>query len=254
MSMAMQRAVAVIPARGGSKRLPRKNVHPVRGVPLLAYTIQAALASKSIESVAVSTEDAEIAEVAQLWGARVIERPIEFAQDGSAIDDVLRHAVGSYRAQGIEPGILVWLQADVPLRREGLIDEIVEMMRGDTSLSAVATAFKVTQHPDVMKVVDEHGLLRPVEPSVTAYRMQDLSERFLLDGAVVAIRPDNLFAYTRPGLHRYLGPRAKMAVQDHPMYSLNVETPEEVELAEFYLERYPRYRLEPLTTDVMSRK
>lgn len=238
------RVFALIPARGGSKRLPRKNVHPIHGVPLIAYTIRAALAAVSVDRVAVSTEDAEIAEVARAWGAEVIHRPAELAQDTSPIDDTLRHGLDACRtAGGAVAEILVWLQADVPIRRAGLIDCAVEMLWTDARISAVATGFRVTQHPLVMKELDAEGYLRPVELDVGAYRMQDLPPRFLLDGAIVAIRSQNFERYREAGVHLYLGSHPKLLVQEHSMYSLNVETPEDVELAAFYLERFSQHRV-----------
>lgn len=239
------KVVALIPARSGSKRLPRKNVHPIRGVPLIAYTIYASLLARFIDRLAVSTDDPEVIDVARAWGVEVIERPAEFCQDTSPIDEALRHALEAWRqVMGAPPEILVWLQADVPIRKPGLIDRAVEILRTDPRASAVATGFKVSQHPAWMKTIYGEGYLRSLNTHVAQYRMQDLPELFLLDGAVVAMRAKNLEEYGEPnGLHLYLGARPRLLLQEHPMYSLNVETAWQVELAEFYLERYPEHQI-----------
>lgn len=239
--------IGVIPARGGSKRFPRKNLQPLRGVPLLAYTIYAALAARALDGVFVSTEDAEIAEVARRWGATVIARPPEFAADTSPIDDALRHVLGAAGAgAGREADVLVWLQADVPIRGAGVIDRAVRMLLDDADASAVATGFAVTQHPAWAKKLDGDGYLEPADPSVTVFRHQELPPLYLLDGAVVALRAQNLAeCLGRTGLHLYLGKRPRLLVQTHAMYSLNIETEEQIALGEFYLERHPDHRVPP---------
>ncbi len=239
------RVVGVIPARGGSKRLPRKNLQPLRGAPLIAYTIAAARAARSLDAVLVSSDDAEILEVAGRCGAEPVPRPAELATDGAPIDDALRHALQWSRARhGVDADILVWLQADVPVRAKGCIDRTVEMLCGDPKASAVATANRVTQHPAWMKTIDADGYASRYDADATEYRFQGLTPLYLLDGAVVTLRAGNLFAYgDARGIHRYLGDRPRLVVQAHPMYSLNVEEPAHVELAEFYLERHPEYRL-----------
>ena len=87
------KSIAIIPARGGSKGVPRKNVQPLAGKPLIAWTIKAALASTIIERVIVSTEDAEIAGVAQQFGAEVIWRPDEIATDTASSESALLHVL-----------------------------------------------------------------------------------------------------------------------------------------------------------------
>jgi CMP-N-acetylneuraminic acid synthetase len=239
--------VAVIPARGGSKRLARKNVLPVRGVPLIAYTIHAARSATRITEVVVSTDDPEISAIAERWGARCIRRPPGLCLDTSPIDEALRHALAVLSEEPEEPPTtLVWLQADVPIRQPETIDRAVATLEADEGASAVVTGTPVSQPPAWMKVLTADGYLMPANPGITAYRWQDLEQFYLIDGAVIAIRPDNLVVYDRPsGIHQYLGDRARLLVQPHPMYSLNIETLEQLEVAEFYLERYPHHQVRP---------
>jgi N-acylneuraminate cytidylyltransferase len=237
--------VAVIPARGGSQRLPRKNTISLRGAPLIAYTIHAALAAKCFEAVLVSSEDAELLAIARAHGAGVVERPLEMACDTAPIDEALRHALAACRNDlALAPDVLVWLQADVPIRDAGAIDRAVDMLRGDPETSAVATGFAVSQHPAWMKITDAEGYIRPLDSTAKKFRAQDLPPRYLLDGAVVALRVENLEGYDpNEGLHLYLGARPRLLLQEHPRFSLNVESAEHLDLAAFYLERYPEHRL-----------
>ena len=95
-------ALAVIPARGGSKGIPRKNLLPVGGRPLMTWTIAQALDAGDDVIVAVSTEDAEIAEVARAHGARVIDRPVELAADAAPTEPTILHAMDVIEAEGVE--------------------------------------------------------------------------------------------------------------------------------------------------------
>ncbi|GIL15452.1 MAG: hypothetical protein BroJett039_06250 [Chloroflexota bacterium] len=110
------RAVVIIPARGGSKRLPRKNIIPVLGKPLIGWAIQAALGSASVGpgNVFVSTEDAEIAAVARAFGAGVIPRPPELARDNVWTEEVIQHATRYLEADGEPIEIVVWMNACAP--------------------------------------------------------------------------------------------------------------------------------------------
>jgi len=114
--------LGIIPARGGSKRTPRKNIKMIAGKPLIAHTIEAGLKSKLINRVIVSTEDAEIAQVALAFGAEVIERPHELAMDTTKTAPVMMHVVEQLELQGYVPDIVVLLQPTSPTRDEKLID------------------------------------------------------------------------------------------------------------------------------------
>lgn len=123
---------AIIPARGGSKGIPRKNVLPVGGIPLLAHTILHATNSRLVDLVVVSTDDEEIAEVAVAYGATVVERPPELASDTAASEPAVRHALDAVRAEhGTDVEMVVFLQATSPLRQPGDLDGAIELLRVD---------------------------------------------------------------------------------------------------------------------------
>jgi N-acylneuraminate cytidylyltransferase len=117
------RVLAIIPARGGSKGIPGKNVIPIAGKPLLAYSIEHALSDPQVEKVAVSTDDNGIASVAESFGAVVIPRPAELAGDKATSESALLHVLDYLNGQGEQdPDFVLFLQATSPLRREGAIN------------------------------------------------------------------------------------------------------------------------------------
>lgn len=128
MSPALQ-ALCIIPARGGSKRVPRKNLLPVAGKPLLEYSIEHALGSKLVHRVVVSTEDVEIATFAKKCGAEVVERPVELATDTASSESALRHVVETLaNRERYHPDLVVFLQCTSPVRNPDDIDRAVERL------------------------------------------------------------------------------------------------------------------------------
>jgi N-acylneuraminate cytidylyltransferase len=122
----MKNIIAIIPARGGSKRIPRKNLLPLKGKPLIAHTIEHAKHSKLINRIIVSTDDDEIAEVAIQYGVEVIKRPPELSGDTASSEIALLHVVGWLgEHEGVEPDILVFLQCTSPFRNENDIDNAI---------------------------------------------------------------------------------------------------------------------------------
>lgn len=112
--------LGLIPARGGSKGIPKKNIKLICGKPLIAWTIEAALQSQKLERIVVSTEDKEIADIAIGYGIEVLMRPQELAEDNIISLDVMKHAV-----ENIKCSTLVLLQPTSPIRDKGLIDECI---------------------------------------------------------------------------------------------------------------------------------
>ncbi len=123
------KVVAIIPARGGSKGIPRKNVKLLAGKPLISYPIAAALKAKNIDKVIVSTDDDEIAEAAKAAGAEIIRRPKILAGDSIPTLPVLIHAVKELEKRSYMPDIIVLLYATAPLVKAGYIDEGVDKIK-----------------------------------------------------------------------------------------------------------------------------
>jgi len=125
--------LGVIPARGGSKGIPRKNVKQINGKPLIAWTIEAAKESKMIDRYVVSTEDEEIAQIVRGNSAEVLSRPSALATDEAATISVIQHAI-----EQIPCDVVVLLQVTSPIRRPGLIDECVREFK-DNEYDSLAT-------------------------------------------------------------------------------------------------------------------
>jgi CMP-N-acetylneuraminic acid synthetase len=216
--------VGIIPARAGSKGIPRKNVALLAGRPLLAWTIDAALGSTALTRTFVSTEDAEIAATARSLGAAVLDRPAELARDETAMRSVLDHAVAELGAVDV----LVLLQPTSPLRRPEHIDEAVRLLvqsDADCIVSVVEVPHRFA--PNSLMALDD-GRLVPLGDS--AARRQDKHPLYARNGpAVLALRTDRL------GDDLYGGDCRAYLMR--PEDSLDVDDPFDLELAEVLLSR-----------------
>jgi len=159
-----EHVLALIPARGGSRGIPRKNVMMVGGKPLIAWSIGHAKASKRITRVIVSTDDEEIAAVSRERGAEVpFMRPSEFAQDLSPDIDAFRHALLWLREhENYVPEMVVHLRAPDPVRRVELIDQAVDLLAAHPEADAVRSVSLALQTPYKMWRVRPDGLMEPM--------------------------------------------------------------------------------------------
>ncbi|MBI2174543.1 MAG: acylneuraminate cytidylyltransferase family protein [Candidatus Omnitrophica bacterium] len=139
----MKGALGIIPARGGSKGIPYKNIHPLCGKPLLWYAISEAHRCRYLDRVVVSTDDEKIAEVARQSGAEVVMRPAALATDESPTELALLHVVESLKdSEGYEPTVVVTLEPTSPLRSAELIDrclETLQRVKADSVMTVVET-------------------------------------------------------------------------------------------------------------------
>ncbi|MDR1608632.1 MAG: acylneuraminate cytidylyltransferase family protein [Deltaproteobacteria bacterium] len=158
--------IGVIPARGGSKGIPRKNIKLIAGRPLIAWTIQAAQESQFMDRFVVSTEDPEIAEVAKSYGAEVLERPPHLAQDETISRLVLEHALDQLGGESV-----VLMQPTSPYRRQGLVDLALSQYFLENP-DSLATGFNQLLYPP-------HGV---------EHRRQDIKTVFINDGSVIVSR------------------------------------------------------------------
>jgi N-acylneuraminate cytidylyltransferase len=190
----MNHVLALIPARGGSKSVPRKNVLPIAGKPLIAYTIEHALTCAAITRTIVSTDDEEIAGVALRFGAEVpFMRPAEFATDEATDLDVFRHALLWLREKGYSPDLVLHLRATTPLRRVEVLDRAVHAMLAHPEADALRSVCLAEQTPYKMWKIED-GYLRPVVPipGVTEAHSrprQSLPEAYWQNGYVDIVRP-----------------------------------------------------------------
>lgn len=183
--------IAIIPARGGSKSLPRKNLLPVLGRPLLHYAVRAGLDARSVDRTYVSTEDGETARAARGLGAEVVDRPPELATDESPTLDAVLHALDAIEGQGVEVGTVVLLQPTSPLRTAADVDAAVDLHAKGGCDSVVSVARN--EHPPQWSFTIEGGLLSPLMgPEFLRMRRQDVPATYTTVGAVFVSRPTAL--------------------------------------------------------------
>ncbi|MDQ5821936.1 MAG: acylneuraminate cytidylyltransferase family protein [Actinomycetota bacterium] len=215
--------VGLIPARGGSKGIPRKNLVELAGKPLAAWTIGAACAASTLSRVVVSTDSEEIAALARELGANVLDRPDELAADETPMLEVVRHAV---EALG-DCDVLVLLQPTSPLRRATHVDEAVSLLL-DSDADAVVSVVEVPHQfrPSSLMELRDGRLERLADATHT--RRQDKPVVYARNGpAILALRPDRLGDDLYAGdLRPYV-----MAQRD----SVDVDGPDDLELAEALL-------------------
>lgn len=180
--------LALIPARGGSKRVPGKNIRPLGGKPLIAWTIETARAVSCIDEVLVSTDDSQIAQVARDCGASVPWlRPARLATDTASSIDVIEHALAQRKRDGKTFDVLLLLQPTSPFRLARHVEQILRMCIDAEGAPVVAFAPART-HPAWCFTVDEGGLARPiVAGDGTSRRSQDLPPAFEISGSLYAI-------------------------------------------------------------------
>jgi CMP-N-acetylneuraminic acid synthetase len=180
----MSRVLAIVPARGGSKGVPGKNVRTLVGKTLLDYTAAAARHSGVIDRIVLSTDSAEVADAGKRAGLEVpFMRPAALAQDDTPMLPVVRHAVDALSADGWTTDVIVLLQPTSPLRRPSHVRDAVTMLY-QTKADSVVSVVELPRHlsPDYVMRIDQ-GVLRP----------------FLADGAHVTRRQDARPAYSRDG-------------------------------------------------------
>lgn len=152
--------LCVIPARGGSKGVPGKNLRPLGGKPLISFAIEAALAARGVAEVVVSTEHKMIAEIAESFGAEVpFLRPPEIATDKAALMDVIRHAYEFYKDGGRQFDAVLCLQPTAPYIKSSTIDEAIDLLK-ETECDSVTTVAEITQgHPYIAKRMESQNVI-----------------------------------------------------------------------------------------------
>src|SRR5262245_16723730 len=142
-----RRVIALTPARGGSKSVPYKNLHPLGGKPLLAWPIETAQATASIDRIIVSTDDERISSAAIALGAEVYRRPPELATDTAVVADTIRDLWRRLRTEGEDATILVLLEATSPFRTPAVIEKCLRRMV-DENLDSIATFHEAEINPE----------------------------------------------------------------------------------------------------------
>lgn len=181
------KVMAIVPARAGSRGVPEKNFRELLGKAVIVYTIEAALAAEMVDRVVVTTDEPAMGAVCEEYGIDLVERPAALADDGSRIDDALRHCCKVIETRdGYLPDVVVMLYANVPVRAEGIVDKAVRRLLA-TGADSVQTVEPVGRyHPYWLQKLDGDRMSKYVDNDV--YRRQDLPAVYALDGCLGVMR------------------------------------------------------------------
>jgi len=231
----MNGILAIIPARGGSKGIPRKNVLPLAGKPLIAYAIEAARESRHIDRVVVSTDDVEIGEVASQYGAEVVWRPAALASDIARSEDALLHVLEHLEStESYAPELVVFLQCTSPLTTASDIDGTIDALLSNEADSALA----VTDFHYFLWKKDGHGSAVGVNHDKSARLMRQQREAEYLETGAVYVMKTSGFLSAR---HRFFG---RTVIHATPVERrLEIDEPEDFRIAEERIARLCRPQL-----------
>jgi len=186
-----ERVIAVIPARGGSKGVPHKNIVPLGGKPLIVWSIETAQTVEVIDRAIVSTDDDEIAEVALEHGAEVYRRPARLATDSALVIDALRHLIDTLKAEGESGRILVLLEPTCPFRSNADVKACIEQVIRNGK-DSVATFKEAELNPHRAWTIAEGSPKHFICGANPWLPRQQLPEAYQLNGAVYCFRTDRL--------------------------------------------------------------
>ena len=228
------RILGIIPARGGSKGVPGKNIKQLAGKPLIYYTIEASRRAGLITATVVSTDSEEIAAIAKSYGAEVpFLRPAELADDTASSVDVVIHAVEYLKKEGKVFDAVCLLQPTYPFREEGFIDKAVKIFienDSDSLISVLSLPDKYNPHWIFEKSKDDFLRLATGEKEIIK-RRQDLPEAFYRDGSVYITKTDVLI-----NEHSLYGGKIGYIISDINRY-VNIDTIEDWGKAEELAEK-----------------
>lgn len=216
------RTVAIIPARGGSKGIPGKNIKPLGGIPLVARSIRAAIAASSVDEVYVSTDDTRIVETARLWGAGVVDRPAEISGDQASSESALLHAIDVLERDGAPVDVVVFLQCTSPFTSAEDIDAVTAALAegGDC-------AFSVKEDHGFLWRIDGDGAGAGINHDEAAprQRRQDMEPQFRETGAIYVMK---VAPFRERGV-RFCGRAVPVALETP---SLEIDDPSDWHVAE----------------------
>jgi len=199
-----RRVIVIVPARGGSKGVPGKNIRPLCGKPLIGWSIEKALRSRYADRVMVTTDSQEIADVSRRFGAHVpFLRPAELATDRASTYDAIRHALAHYRdVEGPEFDYTVLFEPTSPLREDDDLDRMLDILDAQrTDFDAIVSLGLVTEHPSIMKRLDGDRIVPFCPQLAPALRRQDSAPAYFPYGvayvAKTAVLLDENTFYTR---------------------------------------------------------
>ena len=192
----MLKVITIIPARGGSKSLPKKNILPLNNRPLLCYSVQYSLKCSFVEKTVVSTDSEEISKIAEECGANIpFLRPSEYAQDDTRDYPFMRHALDYFESIGESYDVYILLRPTSPIRPEGLIEKALDILENNPKATSVRSMASIKEHPfrawSKQKDGSISGFVEGVEESYNIPR-QELPEVLFQTGDIEAVRKETI--------------------------------------------------------------
>tara|TARA_B100000900_G_scaffold416225_1_gene450268 strand:+ start:6481 stop:7170 length:690 start_codon:yes stop_codon:yes gene_type:complete len=222
--------LAIIPARGGSKRLPRKNILNLCGKPLISWSIEAGLKSKYIDKVVVSSDDTEILNISNELKVQVIKRPDELASDTSTSFDAVKHAIDNLESYEY----ILLLQPTSPLRNENHIDKAIEFLE-EKNADAVVSVCEMNHNLLWSNTLDDSLSMEGfISDNLLSNRSKDLKKHYRLNGAIYLCKTDKLLKEKSFFLKKNI-----FAYVMNSNNSIDIDRKEDFELASLYLSQKP---------------
>ena len=222
--------LAIIPARGGSKRLPRKNILNLCGKPLISWSIEAGLKSKYIDKVVVSSDDKEILNISNELKVQVIKRPDELASDTSTSFDAVKHAIDNLESYEY----ILLLQPTSPLRNENHIDKAIEFLE-EKNADAVVSVCEMNHNLLWSNTLDDSLSMEGfISDNLLSNRSKDLKKHYRLNGAIYLCKTDKLLKEKSFFLKKNI-----FAYVMNSNNSIDIDRKEDFELASLYLSQKP---------------
>jgi len=187
-----KKILAIIPARGGSKGLPGKNIRPLLGKPLIGWSIEQALQSEFIDEIFISTDSPEIAKVAECFGVNVSElRPTGLAADETPSSAFIEYTIKKYIKEGKCFDYVILLEPTSPLREVEDIDNAIKILVDKPEFDSIVGVCKAEDvHPAFMVSINKDGGLNPYENEMKALRRQELPDVYFFEGSVYVSKCD----------------------------------------------------------------
>ena len=230
-----KRILSLIPARGGSKGIKNKNIIDLNGHPLISYTIKAAIDSKYVDSVVVSTDSLEIANISKECGALVpFMRPNELASDTSKTVDVVIHAIQALKELSYKFDVLVLLQPTQPLRDANDVDEAIEVFF-ESGLRGVASISLVDDNPMLIRTLNDDGTVASLLGVNSTCRRQDMPDYYRVNGCIYINKIEEVTVKTSFNDN----PIGYVMEQNH---SVDIDEMKDLVVAEYYLKNMSSLR------------
>lgn len=180
--------LAIIPARGGSKGVPGKNIYPINGVPLIRYSVDVAVASKCFSNIVVTSDNDTILKVADTPGVILLKRPADLAQDETSIISVIKHTLLWLSKQDVQnPDAIMLLQPTSPMREVFHIEDAIAKLKNNEVNSVISVCEMTDVHPARMYTIQD-DVLQSLMPEFEQVRRQDIKPVYYRNGSIYVVR------------------------------------------------------------------